>query len=144
MKPQDDLEEKILPFHLPPLPPNDRGPCPVRDVPDRLGDKWSPLLLVTLAHGPQRFKALARSAPDISRRMLTETLRQLERDGLVWREVTPSTLPAVAYGLTAQGTSLMPPLAALIEWAERHQPAIAAARDRFDSGRAVRAETPPA
>lgn len=141
MNPQDDREEKIIPFHLPPLPPNDHGACPVRDVLDRLGDKWSTLLLVTLAHGPQRFNALARSVPDISRRMLTETLRHLERDGLVWREVTPSTPPAVAYGLTALGTSLMPPLAALVEWAERHQPAIAAARNRFDSVRAAQVET---
>lgn len=141
VKPQDDREEKIIPLHLAPLPPNDHGACPVRDVLDRLGDKWSTLLLVTLAHGPQRFNALARSVPDISRRMLTETLRQLERDGLVWRDVTPSTPPAVTYGLTALGTSLMPALAALIEWAEHHQPAIAAARDRFDTGRAAQVET---
>jgi DNA-binding HxlR family transcriptional regulator len=144
VKPQDDREEKVIAFHLPPLPPNDHGACPVRDVLDRLGDKWSTLLLVTLARAPQRFNALARSVPDISRRMLTETLRQLERDGLVWREVTPSAPTAVAYGLTALGTSLMPALAALIDWAEHHQPAIATARDRFDSGRAVRAVTPPA
>jgi DNA-binding HxlR family transcriptional regulator len=109
--------------------------CPVRDVLDRLGDKWSTLLLVTLSQGPQRFNALARAVPDISRRMLTETLRHLERDGLVWREVTPSTPPAVNYGLTALGTSLMPPLSALIHWAEEHQPAIAAARARFEDRR---------
>jgi DNA-binding HxlR family transcriptional regulator len=65
--------------------------------------------------------------PDISRRMLTETLRHLERDGLIWREVTPSTPPSVAYGLTPLGISLMPPLKALIAWAARHQPEIAAA-----------------
>lgn len=105
--------------------------CPVRDVLDRLGDKWSTLILVTLQQGPQRFNALARAVPDISRRMLTETLRSLERDGLVWREVTPSTPPAVRYGLTALGASLMPPLAALIRWAEEHQPRIAAARAAY-------------
>lgn len=134
MNPKEGCEAGPILFRLPSLPPNEKGPCPVRDVLDRVGDKWSTLLLVTLAHGPQRFNALTRSVPDISRRMLTETLRQLERDGLVWREVTPSTPPAVAYGLTSLGTSLMPPLAALIDWAERHQPAIAAARNRFDAG----------
>ncbi|MAT64842.1 MAG: transcriptional regulator [Gammaproteobacteria bacterium] len=107
--------------------------CPVRDVLDRLGDKWSTLILVTLSKGPQRFNALARAVPDISRRMLTETLRSLERDGLVWREVTPSTPPAVRYGLTPLGASLMPPLTALIRWAEDNQPRIAAARAAYDA-----------
>jgi DNA-binding HxlR family transcriptional regulator len=106
--------------------------CPVRDVLDRLGDKWSTLILVALSQGPQRFNALARAVPDISRRMLTETLRHLERDGLIWREVMPSTPPSVRYGLTPLGTSLMPPLTELIAWAERHQPEIVAARARFD------------
>lgn len=121
-----------LDAHLPLPPPADGRTCPVRDVLDRLGDKWSTLLLVTLAQGAQRFNALARAVPDISRRMLTETLRHLERDGLIWREVTPSTPPAVAYGLTPLGFSLMPPLGALIEWAEHHQSKIAVARERFD------------
>lgn len=106
--------------------------CPVRDVLDRLGDKWSTLMLVTLSQRPQRFNALARAVPDISRRMLTETLRHLERDGLIWREVTPSTPPSVHYGLTPLGTSLMPPLTELIAWAERYQPEIVAARVQFD------------
>lgn len=113
-------------------PSREHRSCPVRDVLDRLGDKWSTLILVTLSQGPQRFNALARAVPDISRRMLTETLRHLERDGLIWRKVTPSTPPTVSYGLTPLGTSLMPPLNALIAWAERHQPEIAAARARFD------------
>jgi DNA-binding HxlR family transcriptional regulator len=109
--------------------------CPVRDILDRLGDKWSTLVLVTLAAGPQRFNALARAVPDISRRMLTETLRHLERDGLVWRAVTPSTPPSVSYGLTPLGDSLMPPLKALIAWAEHHQRDIAAARARYEAHR---------
>ena len=111
---------------------SDHRACPVRDVLDRLGDKWSTLILATLSQGPQRFNALARAVPDISRRMLTETLRHLERDGLIWRKVTPSTPPSVSYGLTPLGTSLMSPLNALIAWAERHQPEIAATRARFD------------
>ncbi|MGC5083457.1 winged helix-turn-helix transcriptional regulator, partial [Escherichia coli] len=69
--------------------------------------------------------------PDISRRMLAQTLRHLERDGLIWREVTPTTPPAVSYGLTAIGASLLPPLTALIVWAEENQPKIAAARAAF-------------
>ena len=127
----DMLAEAASPLDLP-TPSNGHRACPVRDVLDRLGDKWSTLILVTLSQGPQRFNALARAVPDISRRMLTETLRHLERDGLLWREVTPSTPPSVAYGLTPLGTSLMPPLNALIAWAEGHQPEIAAARARFD------------
>jgi len=131
MIPDDMVADAASPLALPP-PSNGHRNCPVRDVLDRLGDKWSTLILVTLAQGPQRFNALARAVPDISRRMLTETLRHLERDGLIWREVTPSTPPSVAYGLTPLGISLMPPLNALIAWAERHQPEIAAARKRFD------------
>lgn len=120
-------------FHAPlPLPAHGES-CPVRDVLDRLGDKWSVLIFVTLAHGPLRFNALARAVPDISRRMLAETLRHLERDGLIWREVTTTTPPAVSYGLTAVGASLMPPLAALIAWAEENQPKIAAARAAFET-----------
>lgn len=128
-------EETILiseGLHAPlPLPAHGES-CPVRDVLDRLGDKWSVLIFVTLAHGPMRFNALARAVPDISRRMLAETLRHLERDGLIWREVTPSTPPSVRYGLTPLGSSLMPPLTELIAWAERRQPEIVASRARFD------------
>ncbi|MEO1766281.1 winged helix-turn-helix transcriptional regulator [Thiobacter aerophilum] len=130
MKPDD-----LNPAPVAPARPGQHKHCPVRDVLDRLGDKWSTLILVTLAQGPQRFNALARSVPDISRRMLTETLRHLERDGLIWREVTPSTPPSVRYGLTPLGNSLMPPLKGLIEWAQRHQPKILAARTRFDGSR---------
>jgi len=120
------------PFQLSALPVHD-GTCPVRDVLDRLGDKWSVLILVTLAQASTRFNALARAVPDISRRMLSETLRNLERDGLIWREVTSSTPPAVRYGLTPLGQSLLPPLVTLIQWADRHQPAVAEARRTFDA-----------
>lgn len=144
MTPDIDRADRTYPVPLPMLPSAGHGACPVRDVLDRIGDKWSTLLMATLAQGPQRFNALARSVPDISRRMLTETLRQLERDGLVWREVTPSTPPKVAYGLTALGSSLMPALAALIDWAARNQPMIAAARNRFDVRRAIHGQPGPA
>jgi DNA-binding HxlR family transcriptional regulator len=132
MSPHDVHPKELSALDLP-APADGHRACPVRDVLDRLGDKWSTLILVTLSHGPQRFNALARAVPDISRRMLTETLRHLERDGLIWREVTPSTPPSVAYGLTPLGTSLMPPLRELIAWAELHQSGIAAARARFDT-----------
>lgn len=129
-------------LHAPlPLPAHGES-CPVRDVLDRLGDKWSVLIFVTLAHGAIRFNALARAVPDISRRMLAETLRHLERDGLIWREVTPTTPPAVSYGLTGLGTTLMPPLIALINWAEENQPKIAAARAAFGTQAALDGDEP--
>lgn len=131
----EDSSLTVLPVEVAALPelPAHGGECPVRDVLDRLGDKWSVLLLVTLARDPARFNALARAVPDISRRMLAETLRHLERDGLIWREVAPTTPPAVRYGLTPLGRSLMPPILALIAWAKTHQPAISTARRAFDA-----------
>lgn len=104
--------------------------CPVRQVLDRIGDKWSILLLLTLAQAPARFNALGRIVPDISRRMLSETLKSLERDGLVWRKVTPTTPPAVEYGLTDRGRSLIVALRPLVEWAASETPAILAGRLR--------------
>lgn len=106
--------------------------CPVRDVLDQLGDKWSTLLVITLADGPQRFSALRRAVPDISQRMLTQTLRDLERDGLITRQVYPTKPPSVDYRLSPLGRSLLEPLATLIAWAERHHADIRRARARFD------------
>lgn len=112
----------------------DASRCPVRDVLDRVGDKWTTLILIALAAGPQRFGALNRATPDISKRMLTQTLRTLERDGLVARRVYPTKPPSVDYRLTPLGVAMMEPLAALIRWAEQSHPAIVAARRRFDEG----------
>jgi DNA-binding HxlR family transcriptional regulator len=106
--------------------------CPVRDVVDHLGDKWSTLLLIALANGPLRFGALRRAVPDISQRMLTQTLRDLQRDGLIGRQVFPTKPPSVEYSLSPLGTSLLEPLAMLVGWAERHHAEIRAARARFD------------
>ena len=106
--------------------------CPIRDVLDQIGDKWSTLLLLTLAEGPQRFGAIKRMVPDISQRMLTQTLRDLQRDGLISRTVFPTTPPSVEYRLTALGQSLLQPLAGLIAWADGNHPAIKAARLAFD------------
>jgi DNA-binding HxlR family transcriptional regulator len=92
--------------------------CPVRSLLDHMGDRWSMLLIGALAGGPKRFSALARAVPDISKRMLTQTLRTLETDGLVHRDVQPTVPPSVTYSLSALGESFAVPLLGLVEWAE--------------------------
>ncbi|MEW6434367.1 MAG: helix-turn-helix domain-containing protein [Myxococcota bacterium] len=106
--------------------------CPVRDVLSRIGDKWSVLVVALLGEGPMRFSELRRSVDGISQRMLTLTLRGLERDGLVTRTVTPTTPPRVDYELTRLGRTLLEPIMSLADWAEKNRPAIQAARERFD------------
>lgn len=103
--------------------------CPVRNLLDQIGDRWSTLLLAVLAGGPKRFSALQRKVPDISKRMLTQTLRTLETDGLVHRDVQPTVPPSVTYSLTPLGRSFAGPLLGLVEWAELHFPAVLAARE---------------
>lgn len=105
--------------------------CPVRSLLDRIGDRWSMLLLCALAGGPKRFSALARAVPDISKRMLTQTLRTLETDGLVHRDVQPTVPPSVTYSLTPLGQSFAAPLLGLVEWAEANFGAVLAARERM-------------
>jgi DNA-binding HxlR family transcriptional regulator len=107
--------------------------CPVRDVLDRIGDKWSTLILGTIAIGPHRFSALLRAIPDISKRMLTQTLRDLERDGLIARAVFPTKPPSVEYRLTPLGETILEPLACLVQWADRSHAAIRNAREIFDN-----------
>ena len=107
--------------------------CPVRDVLDRIGDKWSMLILSTLARGPHRFSAVQRAIPDISKRMLTQTVRDLERDGLIARAVFPTKPPSVEYRLTSLGETLLEPLAVLVRWADRSHAAIRNARSTFDT-----------
>ncbi|GAB4360973.1 MAG: helix-turn-helix domain-containing protein [Oricola sp.] len=111
----------------------DPATCPVRDVLDRVGDKWSVLILTALARGPMRFSALNRGIADISKRMLTQTLRTLQRDGLIERTVYPTTPPTVDYRLTELGNSVLQPLSALIAWAEARHDDIRAARESFDA-----------
>jgi len=110
----------------------DLDQCPVRGVLDRIGDKWSTLIVITLAEKPLRFGQLRRTIPDISQRMLTQTLRDLQRDGLISRHVFPTQPPSVEYRLTAMGQSLLEPLASLVRWAEVHHGAIRGARAAFD------------
>jgi DNA-binding HxlR family transcriptional regulator len=108
--------------------------CPVRNVLDHLGDKWSTLIVIALAARARRFSELKRAIPDISKRMLTQTLRGLERDGLVTRDVFPTKPPSVEYRLSQVGQSLLGPLAQLLRWSEDNQRAINAARELFDAG----------
>ena len=117
----------------------DASRCPVRSVLDRLGDKWSTLIVIALARRPHRFGEVRRAVPDISKRMLTQTLRDLERDGLISRQVFPTKPPSVEYRLTALGESLLEPLSALVAWAEANQAGIGAARVAFDTAALVAA-----
>ncbi len=112
----------------------DAGNCPVRDVLGQLGDKWSTLIIGLLGEKTHRFGELRRSIPDISQRMLTQTLKDLQRDGLVDRTVFATVPPSVEYKLTPLGRSLLSPLGMLIEWAEMHHGAIRLARQAYESG----------
>jgi DNA-binding HxlR family transcriptional regulator len=105
----------------------------VRNVLDRISGKWHTLLISALVDGPLRFGELKRALPDISQRMLTQSLRDLQRDGLIARRVYPTLPPSVDYRLTDLGRSLIEPLGALIRWAEAQAEAIAAARQDFDA-----------
>lgn len=104
----------------------------VREVLSRVGDKWSVLIVTILSGGPQRFNALRREIEGISQRMLTLTLRQLERDGLVTRQVEPTVPPSVYYDLTPLGRTLLEPVQALAAWAVGNFPAISQAQQDFD------------
>jgi DNA-binding HxlR family transcriptional regulator len=118
MKPSD--------IHLP-------GDCrAVSDVLARIGDKWSVLVVSRLGEGPMRFNELRRSIGGISQRMLTLTLRGLERDGLLTRTAFPTIPPRVDYALTPLGRDLLNPVSALGAWAILNQPKIARARELFD------------
>jgi DNA-binding HxlR family transcriptional regulator len=99
----------------------------------RIGDKWTVLVVQTLGEGPKRFNQLRREIPSVSQRMLTLTLRNLERDGIVSRTVTPSIPPRVDYELTELGKSLQKPICGLATWAMDNVGAIHAARDKFDA-----------
>ena len=107
--------------------------CPVREILDRIGDKWSVLVVALLGDGRKRFSELRRSIDGVSQRMLTLTLRGLERDGLVTRTVFPTIPPRVDYELTALGRTLLEPIMALEAWAQTHRATIQSARLRYDA-----------
>lgn len=106
----------------------------------RIGDKWTVLVVTTLSKGSKRFNELRREIPSVSQRMLTLTLRNLERDGLVSRTVTPTIPPRVDYELTDLGRSLYEPLRGIEQWALEHVEDIHAAHDRFDAEQDAKAE----
>ena len=112
---------------------DDPSRCPVRDVLDHLSGKWSTLLLLCLSGGPLRFGALRRAVPQISKRMLTQTLRDLERDGFLTRRAFPTKLPSVEYRLSGLGESFLTPLGGLIAWVETQHGQIRRARSRYDT-----------
>ncbi|SNY90129.1 transcriptional regulator, HxlR family [Cohaesibacter sp. ES.047] len=114
----------------------------VRELLSRLGDKWTVLVIIMLRDGPMRFSVLKRSVAGISQRMLTLTLRTLERDGLVSRTVHPTVPPAVEYALTDLGHSFAEPIMALGDWVFHHHAEIQSARMIFDDNQAQ--STPPA
>ena len=105
--------------------------CPTRQLLDTLSDKWVTLVLVALADGPQRYSALARTIAGVSQKMLTQTLRTLERDGLVARSVTPAVPVRVDYELTALGSSLLPLMREIKGWAEAHMDDVLSAREAY-------------
>jgi DNA-binding HxlR family transcriptional regulator len=110
-----------------------------REILNRVGDKWSVLVIVTLGDGMKRFSDLKRSIDGISQRMLTLTLRSIERDGLVKRTVFPTIPPRVEYVLTPLGRTLLEPVTQVANWAQGHRAEVQRARDAFDHA----AKTPP-
>ncbi|GAA3344004.1 helix-turn-helix domain-containing protein [Amorphoplanes nipponensis] len=107
--------------------------CPSRQLLDRIGDTWSVLIVALLADGPLRYTELAHRIPGISPKMLTQTLRALERDGLVTRTVYPVVPPRVDYALTSLGRSLLGLVGALQQWAEKHIADVVEARSAYDA-----------
>ncbi|TDO99751.1 winged helix-turn-helix transcriptional regulator [Marinomonas balearica] len=107
--------------------------CPIRNVVTQIGDKWSVLLLFALVEGPDRFNALKARVVGISQRMLTQTLRDLEREGYVNRTVYPEVPVKVEYELTALGRNLVQPLYQLVSWAETHHDEIKQSRIEYDN-----------
>ncbi|SEN07144.1 winged helix-turn-helix transcriptional regulator [Nonomuraea pusilla] len=109
-----------------------RADCDVRHILDRIADKWSLLVIALLDRRTMRFSELRRAVDGVSQRMLTVTLRQLERDGLVRRTVYPVVPPRVEYALTPLGISLHEVIKSLVIWTEEHQQEISAARSAYD------------
>lgn len=114
--------------------------CPIRDVLDRVGDRWTLLVMHELTAGTLRFGELKARIEDISQRMLAQTLRRLEEDGLVEREVFPTIPPRVDYTLSKLGHSLLVPVQGMMQWATENQDAVRAARRAYKAPPAQRAK----
>ncbi|MEL6689687.1 MAG: helix-turn-helix domain-containing protein [Pseudomonadota bacterium] len=108
--------------------------CPIRDILDPVGDKWSILVVFALGQEPHRFSALQTRIPDVSKKMLTQTLRSLERDGLILREDLGGFPRRVTYRLSALGETLQAPLTAMAEWGVAHMEQVLGARQSYDGG----------
>jgi DNA-binding HxlR family transcriptional regulator len=120
------------------------GQCPTRQALDRIADKWTALIVGLLAERTHRFGELRRSIEGISHKVLVQTLRSLERDGLVHREPLPTNPPTVEYSLTPLGRTLVAPLASIRDWAEQHIEQLQAARDAYTREHpAERSSSPP-
>ncbi len=111
--------------------------CPSRQVLDRIGDKWTVLIVIALTDGPRRYSELAARIEGVSQKMLTQTLRGLERDGMVTRTIHASVPPRVDYELTPLGQSLLTPITALEQWAASHMDKIVQARRAHDAQRSA-------
>lgn len=122
---------------LPAWDPYNRD-CPTRRLLDRIGDRWTVLVIGSLAEGPRRFTELARRIDGVSQKMLTQTLRGLERDGIVTRTVHPEIPPRVEYRLTERGQSLQAPLHALEEWAKANMGGVLDSRADADAATGAR------
>ncbi|WP_439597334.1 winged helix-turn-helix transcriptional regulator [Falsiroseomonas sp.] len=116
---------------LPPEGTDLNQPCVVRDVIDRIGDRWSLLVLGHLAESSLRFNALHRKIGDISKQVLSRTLRRLEEDGFISRTVRESNPPQVEYALTTMGLTFLSPMKAVLDWADAHHDAITQSRELF-------------
>lgn len=123
---------EVGPFDLDDLDPYSAG-CPSRRLLDRIGDKWTVLIVGALAEGPRRFSELRRTIDGVSQKMLTQTLRGLERDGLVTRTVYAEVPPRVEYQLTPAGRTLQEPLKALERWSIEHFGQVAASWETYES-----------
>ncbi|GAA4977110.1 helix-turn-helix domain-containing protein [Yinghuangia aomiensis] len=135
-----DAEPFAAAAPLPPLSADMFAPgCPARGMPIRIGEKWSGLVVVCLADGPRRFSELKVPLRGVTPKVLTDTLRALERDGMITRTAYEEMPPRVEYALTGLGRSLLGPIAACREWAMTHLPELMAARDAYDdaNGRAA-------
>lgn len=113
--------------------PMDMDNCPVRDVMDHIAGKWNSLMILALADGPLRFSELRRLIPDISQRMLTQTLRDLQRDGYLHRTVYPTQPPSVEYSLSELGRSFLVVLKTFVNWSVENHAAIRKARAEYDA-----------
>jgi DNA-binding HxlR family transcriptional regulator len=111
--------------------------CPTRQMLDRISDKWTPLIIGLLGNGPQRFSELQHTIGGISHKMLSQTLRSLQRDGLVSRKVYPEPPLRVEYKLTPLGETLCAPMNALVQWSEEHISEVSAAQTQYDARKEI-------